>query len=206
MSQIGNPPTPAWAPRHRFARPPIGHPLVFVSMLRLLLALIVCGTTLLCDAQSQTNGLIGTWKVDPSTFWHHSRMKPNNFKTELPPDAKKFELTLRDDGSFTVKDGPAEFFWNFPARTNCVGTWTVVTNSDFSGRNFQPSKSFETSEDKEITIRFLHEPKPRVSYRFSWHVVTLKKRNPPSSQVAIGIPEWSNDKEAAMGVYLTKQK
>jgi hypothetical protein len=74
--------------------------------------------------------LIGTWQVDPTSFYVRSRAIPNAFpRPQFPTNFLAFELHLKEDGSFVAKNVPARFFFEGdPALRECCGSWLVRTN------------------------------------------------------------------------------
>ena len=76
---------------------------------------------------SKTN-LVGTWKIDPSSYTVRSLATPNSFpRPELPTKYNTFSLTLRQDGSFVVTNLPSEIFFGTPSKAQGSGRWYVRT-------------------------------------------------------------------------------
>src|SRR5262245_50692179 len=74
--------------------------------------------------------LVGTWLVDPASFYVSSRAIPNAFpRPQFPTNFLAFQLLLKEDGSFIAKNVPAQFFFERdPALSELHGTWSVGTN------------------------------------------------------------------------------
>ena len=102
-------------------------------MLRLI-ALIV-GAALALESStagelvSETE-LIGTWKIEPSTFTVRELATPNtNPRPKLPANYNAFAVVLKKDGSFIATNVPAKLFCDWPATPSCSGEWYTRTNS-----------------------------------------------------------------------------
>jgi hypothetical protein len=86
--------------------------------------------------------LIGTWKIEPSTFKIRTFATPNSFpRPQLPTNYRAFSLILHDDKSFVATN--ASLFFRWPAMPEWSGTWWVTNRPLVSSRTNRGRMSSE---------------------------------------------------------------
>lgn len=98
--------------------------------------------------------LIGTWKIEPSTFTVRDLAIPNtNPRPQLPANYNAFAVVLKKDGSFIATNVPAKLFFDWPATQSCSGEWYARTNSLVDG------STHKTNTYLRVGLWF-HSPSP----------------------------------------------
>src|ERR1022692_3946740 len=100
-------------------------------MLRLFTFLVMFGTSFSAAIAGliSEDDLVGTWKIEASTFEIRERATPNSFpRPQLPTNYNTFALSLRKDGTFLLTNAPPGFFL---VSGNGSGKWSARTNWPF---------------------------------------------------------------------------
>lgn len=96
-----------------------------------LLATVALGHELSDAAELVSDSeVVGTWKIEPSTFRLRPLAMPNtNPRPGLPTNYNAFALVLKKDGWFAATNVPAKLFCDWAATDACSGQWSAWTNS-----------------------------------------------------------------------------
>jgi hypothetical protein len=148
------------------------------------------------------NDLVGTWRVDPSTYvasadmgivsgvmrivqkdgtelmWHNGSFVAK-LPELMPTNFTAFALDLNKDGMFVATNLPAGFFFDLPI-IEAAGTWTLNTNR---------VKALLSDNMSEYQDLWLHFTKPSTSPRTSQMLIFPRKSLPqqPLLHIIAGI-------------------
>jgi hypothetical protein len=97
--------------------------------------IFLCSASLSATELVSESEIVGTWKFDASTLSVRELMIPNSYpRPQLPTNYISFEMVFRKDGSFTIKNLPANFFCDdWPASKECNGKWKLTTEFPLLG-------------------------------------------------------------------------